>query len=159
MASPILGLNTPLTASTAAPAVDPHTLDWLSSTSELLATGAARTVPAPDERQTLRDQFVAASEAVRTDESLPPELRLHLLTLVEQALWALDRVEIVGADAVMAVVDQMVVAGARLPKESSARGPLTKAVRLAWSLIEKTVVVNDLVQILSDMPQFPEIGA
>lgn len=149
MALPLLGIQHPLHSSKASPPVDPHVMNWLSIASDLLSDKTTRNVPSPDERETLRQKFEAAGEAIRTDKSVPAELRLHLLALVEQALGALDRVEIVGPDAVMAIADQMILAGAHLPKGATARGPLVEALKNTWTVVEATVVAAEFAQLVS----------
>lgn len=149
MVSPLLGVVQPLRYSSAAAAVDTHMLNWLSVASDLLSDKTTRTHPSPEDRETLRQALEAAREAIVADRSIPQELRLHLLSLVEQALAVLDRVDLVGADGVMAIFDQMVVASARLPKQSSARGPVWEAFETAWTAIEVTVTVSEFAQLLS----------
>lgn len=149
MVSPLLGVAQPLRYSSAAGAVDTHMLNWLSLASDLLSDKTTRTHPSPEDRGTLRQALEAARGAIVADGSIPQELRLHLLSLVEQALAVLDRVDLVGADGIMAIFDQMVVASARLPEQSSARGPVWEAFKTAWTAIEVTVTVSEFAQLLS----------
>lgn len=149
MFRPLLGVTQPLRYSSAAAEVDTHMLNWLSATSDLLSDKTPRTHPSPEDRETLRQALEAAREAIVADSSIPQELRLHLLSLVEQALAVLDRVDLVGADGVMAIFDQMVVASSQLPERSSAKGPVWEAFKAAWTAIEVTVTVSEFAQLLS----------
>lgn len=159
--APLLGVGVALSHHAAQP-VDVHALRWLSTAADLLeGRTISRKIPGDEDRTELRTALEAARDAVRTETSndLRPDLRLHLLDLIDQAIHALDYIDIAGPDGVMAVVDQMVLRGAMLPADSAARPALGTAVTKVYRAIEAAVVVSEFTQLVEAASRLALPGA
>lgn len=141
--SPILGTGQALVTAQAGTQVNEHVLAWLSSTAELLhAYDSHFKVGADDDRVELRDLLEAARDAVRSDAKLTSDLKLHLIELVDRAIRALDEIELVGPEAVMAQVDQIVVVVSKNQEKTANSISVLKKV---WTKAYATMVTATVV--------------
>ena len=92
----------------------------------------------------LRDLLEAARDAVRSDTKLTSDLKLHLIELVDRAIRALDEIELVGPEAVMAQVDQIVVVVSKnQEKTANSISVLEKVWKKAYATMVTATVVAE----------------
>lgn len=114
MMSPMLGASTGLMSGARAEELPRYVLRWLSTTSLLLnATMSLYATTSPEDRMTLIEVFEDARVAVREDTSIDAQTKGHLLRLLQEGISVLDTFYLYGPEALVAITDQIGVAGTR----------------------------------------------
>jgi len=110
------------------------------NTLELLATvlndnRGSTPEPTEEELTDFRGQIAEALEAIRADPTLHPRIRQEVISRLHQLLWALDHLDTVGPEEVIAAAERIGFLWAYLPPEAQQSSGFQKAHAAAVTLL------------------------
>jgi hypothetical protein len=128
------------------------------NTLELLATvlsdtNASSVAPTEEERIDFREQITGALEAVRDDQTLHPRIRQEVISRLHQILWALDHLDTVGPEQVIAAAEGIGFLWAYLPTEAQQSSGFQKAQTVAVTLLGAFLGTAETIQALETFQQ------
>ena len=106
-----------------------------------------------DELTDFRNQIAGALEAVRADQTLHPRIRQEVISRLHQILWALDHLDTVGPEEVIAAAERIGFLWAYLPPEAQQSSGFQKARAAAVTVLGAFLGTAETLQALETFQQ------